>query len=85
MIRGGDASVAPSLPTTSQWSPTAGPRYRRCCTGWSRLAPVTVTSPSETFPGTNAWRRMHELFCENLRRYAAGQPLLNVVDKSAGF
>jgi phosphoglycerate dehydrogenase-like enzyme len=31
------------------------------------------------------WRRMHELFCENLRRYVAGEPLLNVVDKTAGF
>ncbi len=31
------------------------------------------------------WRRMHELFCENLRRCVAGQPLLNVVDKRAGF
>jgi phosphoglycerate dehydrogenase-like enzyme len=31
------------------------------------------------------WRRMNELFCDNLRRYVAGQPLLNVVDKSAGF
>jgi phosphoglycerate dehydrogenase-like enzyme len=30
-------------------------------------------------------QRMHELFCENLRRYVAGEPLLNVVDKTAGF
>jgi phosphoglycerate dehydrogenase-like enzyme len=31
------------------------------------------------------WRRQHELFGENLRRYVAGEPLLNVVDKAAGF
>ena len=27
----------------------------------------------------------HELFRENLRRYAAGEMLLNVVDKKAGY
>jgi len=26
-----------------------------------------------------------ELFCDNLRRYAAGEPLLNVVDPTAGY
>ena len=26
-----------------------------------------------------------DIFCENLRRYIAGQPLLNLVDKSAGY
>jgi phosphoglycerate dehydrogenase-like enzyme len=31
------------------------------------------------------WQRLHDLFCENLRRYRGGQPLLNVVDKQAGF
>ncbi len=26
-----------------------------------------------------------DLFCENLQRYCAGQPLLNLVDKALGF
>jgi phosphoglycerate dehydrogenase-like enzyme len=26
-----------------------------------------------------------ELFCDNLRRYAAGDPLANVVDPAAGY
>lgn len=30
-------------------------------------------------------QRLLDLFCENLRRYVAGEPLLNVVDKEAGF
>jgi len=25
------------------------------------------------------------LFCDNLRRFATGEPLLNVVDPSAGY
>ena len=29
--------------------------------------------------------RSVELFCDNLRRYAAGEPLLNVVDPAAGY
>ena len=29
--------------------------------------------------------RSVELFCDNLRRYAAGEPLLNVVDPTAGY
>lgn len=26
-----------------------------------------------------------DLFCENLRRYLAGAPLLNLVDRAAGY
>jgi phosphoglycerate dehydrogenase-like enzyme len=29
--------------------------------------------------------RVVELFCENLRRYLAGEPLQNVVDREAGY
>jgi phosphoglycerate dehydrogenase-like enzyme len=29
--------------------------------------------------------RLVDLFAENVRRYAAGQPLVNVVDKMAGY
>ena len=31
------------------------------------------------------YQRCTELFCENLRRYCQGQPLLGLVDKSAGY
>jgi len=31
------------------------------------------------------WRRQTDLITENLRRYAAGEPLLNTVDKRAGY
>ena len=31
------------------------------------------------------YQRCVELFCENLRRYCRGQPLLGLVDKSAGY
>lgn len=31
------------------------------------------------------WERLTDLFLENLRRYRAGEPLLNVVDKKAGY
>lgn len=30
-------------------------------------------------------QRLLDLFCDNLRRYRAGEPLRNVVDKAAGF
>jgi D-2-hydroxyacid dehydrogenase (NADP+) len=31
------------------------------------------------------WERLTDLFLENLRRYRANEPLLNVVDKQAGY
>lgn len=39
-----------------------------------------VSGTSHTF-----WRRQTGLILENLRRYLAGQPLLNTVDKAAGY
>jgi hypothetical protein len=33
----------------------------------------------------NYSERMSALFCDNLARYLAGEPLLSVVDKSAGY
>jgi len=33
----------------------------------------------------NYEQRAVDIFCENLRRYIAGQPLLNIVDKSTGY
>lgn len=31
------------------------------------------------------WARVCDIFCENLKRYASGQPLINVIDKKAGY
>ena len=31
------------------------------------------------------WERRKDIFKENLRRYLAGEPLLNLCDKRAGF
>ena len=45
---------------------------------------VILTAHSAT-TSQHFWPRMQELFRENLRRYVAGEPLLNVVDKEAGF
>jgi phosphoglycerate dehydrogenase-like enzyme len=45
---------------------------------------VILTAHSAT-TSQHFWSRMQELFRENLRRYVAGEPLLNVVDKQAGF
>ncbi len=61
-----------------------------------RDEPLQATSPFYDLPNVivtphTAWSsgrvldRSVELFCENLRRYAAAQPLLNVVDPSAGY
>jgi phosphoglycerate dehydrogenase-like enzyme len=33
----------------------------------------------------NFHARLAQLFCENLRRYVADEPLLNVVDKKKGY
>ena len=37
--------------------------------------------------GQSRWRidNMTDFFCENLHRYFAGKPLLNLVDKKLGF
>jgi phosphoglycerate dehydrogenase-like enzyme len=58
--------------------------------------PLPETSPLWTLPNViltphlsgfspNYEQRAVDIFCENLRRYIAGQPLLNVVDKSTGY
>jgi phosphoglycerate dehydrogenase-like enzyme len=48
------------------------------------LANVIVT-PHTSWSSGRVLDRSVELFCDNLRRYAAGEPLLNVVDPSAGY
>ena len=61
-----------------------------------RDEPLPATSPFYDLPNVivtphTAWSsgrvldRSVELFCENLRRFAKGDPLLNVVDPSAGY
>jgi phosphoglycerate dehydrogenase-like enzyme len=48
------------------------------------LANVIVT-PHTSWSSDRVLDRSVELFCANLRRYAVGQPLLNVVDPAAGY
>ena len=49
---------------------------------WSRNVIITPHSAGQS-PGGD--RRRHELFRENLRRFAAGEMLLNIVDKKVGY
>jgi phosphoglycerate dehydrogenase-like enzyme len=48
------------------------------------LSNVIVT-PHTSWSSGRVLDRSVELFCDNLRRYAAGEPLLNVVDPSVGY
>lgn len=48
------------------------------------LANVIVT-PHTAWSSGRVLDRSVELFCDNLRRFAAGEPLLNVVDPAAGY
>ena len=49
---------------------------------WSRNVIITPHSAGQS-PGGE--RRRHEYFRENLRRFAAGEMLLNIVDKKVGY
>jgi phosphoglycerate dehydrogenase-like enzyme len=49
---------------------------------WSRNVIITPHTAGQSPAGE---RRRHELFRENLRRFAAGEMLLNVVDKTVGY
>ena len=49
---------------------------------WQRNVIITPHSAGQS-PGGK--QRMHELFRENLRRFVAGEMLLNIVDKKAGY
>lgn len=49
---------------------------------WKQNVIITPHSAGQS-PGGQ--RRAHELFRENLRRFAAGEMLLNIVDKKAGY
>ena len=48
------------------------------------LSNVIVT-PHTAWSSGRVLDRSVDLFCENLRRFATGEPLLNVVDPSAGY
>jgi phosphoglycerate dehydrogenase-like enzyme len=44
-----------------------------------------ILTPHWAGTSPKSWDRVFPLFCENLRRYLAGEPLLNVVDKARGY
>jgi phosphoglycerate dehydrogenase-like enzyme len=47
--------------------------------------PNVILTPHTSWSSGRVLDRSVELFCENLRRFAAKEPLLNVVDPSAGY
>ena len=47
--------------------------------------PNVIVTPHTSWSSGRVLDRSVGLFCDNLRRYAAGQPLRNVVDPSAGY
>jgi len=44
-----------------------------------------ILTPHTSGLGPRYWERAMEQFTDNLRRYMTGQPLLNLVDKRAGY
>jgi phosphoglycerate dehydrogenase-like enzyme len=47
--------------------------------------PNIIVTPHTSWSSARVLDRSVELFCDNLRRYAAGEPLLNVVDPVVGY
>ena len=47
--------------------------------------PNVIVTPHTAWSSGRVLDRSVELFCENLERYAAGQPLQNLVDPDAGY
>ncbi len=47
--------------------------------------PNVIATPHTSWSSGRVLDRSVELFCENLRRFRTGQPLMNVVDPSAGY
>ena len=47
--------------------------------------PNVILTPHTSWSSTRVLDRSVELFCENLRRFAEGRPLVNVVDPDAGY
>ncbi len=54
---------------------------------WSPLwkMPQVLITPHTAFLTENVWQRHYEVFAGNLKRYLAGQPLEDVVDKTRGY
>lgn len=47
--------------------------------------PNVLVTPHVSGASHRFWRRQTDLILQNLRRYLAGEPLLNTVDKQAGY
>ncbi|MEW5989819.1 MAG: D-2-hydroxyacid dehydrogenase [Chloroflexota bacterium] len=47
--------------------------------------PNVIVTPHTSWSSARVLDRSIELFCDNLRRYATGRPLRNVVDPGAGY
>jgi phosphoglycerate dehydrogenase-like enzyme len=47
--------------------------------------PNVIVTPHTSWSSARVLDRSVDLFCDNLRRYAAGEPLLNVVDPRQGY
>jgi len=47
--------------------------------------PNVIVTPHTAWSSGRVLDRSVDLFCDNLRRFATGEPLLNVVDPSAGY
>jgi phosphoglycerate dehydrogenase-like enzyme len=47
--------------------------------------PNVILTPHTSWSSTRVLDRSVDLFCENVRRFAAGRPLVNVVDPDAGY
>ena len=47
--------------------------------------PNVIVTPHTAWSSGRVLDRSVELFCENLRRFASGEPFLNVVDPDAGY
>ena len=50
---------------------------------WSLPNVIITPHVAGVTPDYNA--RAMEVFCKNLRRYLAGQPLMNVIDRTRGY
>lgn len=48
-------------------------------------APNTIVTPHNGATSRQTRQRGYNIFADNLRRYLAGEPLINVVDKAAGY
>ena len=73
--RASSAAPCSTRSATSRWPPMS-PFYD---------LPNVIVTPHTAWSSGRVLDRSVELFCDNLRRFATGEPLLNVVDPSAGY